>query len=438
MPGPIGIGGASAALKKKIVIVGGGFGGVTAANTLARNSNYEIHLIDRRNFHLFQPLLYQVAMAGLSPSDISIPLRSLFRNKKNIHVTLAEVDQLDLPNQKIHFDKTWISYDYLILACGAKHAYFGNEQWESIAPGLKNIEQAIEIRRRILMAFELAEKETDPNIRAKDLTFVIVGGGPTGVELAGAIAEMAKHTLAKDFRNADLTKTRVVLVESGARVLATFPENLSLAAQKSLQALGVEVVTNTRASDLSKEGLKVGDKYIAAKTIIWAAGTLPSSLTKEIPSDKDKLGRVIVSADLSLPQFKNVFVIGDQASCKSEKGENLPGIAPVAMQQGKFLQEVIECDQSGKSRPTFKYFDKGIMATIGRSRAVVSTQGLNFSGLLAWLAWVFIHLVYLMKFKNRLFVLLQWAWSYFTFGRGSRLITHKTWRFYAGEKIDLE
>ncbi|MCB0350406.1 MAG: NAD(P)/FAD-dependent oxidoreductase [Bdellovibrionales bacterium] len=425
-------------VKKKIVVVGGGFGGVSAVDALSANPEFEIHLVDRRNFHLFQPLLYQIAMAGLSPSDIAIPLRTLFRKKRNVHITLAEVDQLDIANNKIHYDKNWVEFDYLVLCCGAKHAYFGNEKWEEFAPGLKNLEQAIEIRRRILMAFELAEKETDPIIRSKELTFVVVGGGPTGVELAGAIAEMAKHTLANDYHNADLAKIKVMLVEAGPCILAAFPQSLSLTAQKNLKELGVEVIINTRASDLSKDGLQIGDQYVPAKTIIWAAGVLPSSLTMQIPGEKDRLGRALVLPDLSLPEFKNVFVIGDQAACKSKSGEFLPGIAPVAMQQGAFLKDVIVSDMLGRARPTFEYVDKGIMATIGRSKAVVSTKGFNFSGLPAWLAWVFIHLIYLMKFKNRLFVFLQWAWSYFTFGRGARLITHKTWRFYDGEKIKLE
>lgn len=423
---------------KNIVIIGGGFGGVSAAQALAANPENKITLIDRRNFHLFQPLLYQVAMAGLNPSDIATPLRSLFRAQKNVQVVMAEVDQLDLDQNRIHFDKEWLSYDYLILACGAKHAYFGHENWEEVAPGLKNLEQAVEIRRRILTAFELAEKQHAIEDREKYLTFVVVGGGPTGVELAGAIAEMAQRTLLKDFKQADLSKTKVMIVEAGPRLLSGFPEKLSQIAEKNLRDLGVEVLTSTRASDLSSEGLKLGDRFITTKTIIWAAGVLPSSLTKQISGDKDKLGRALIQPDLSSRDHKNVFVIGDQAASFDKKGQPLPGIAPVAIQQGKFLKKVLDSDAQGRPRPTFEYFDKGMMATIGRTKAVVSTGSFQFSGLIAWLMWVFIHVVYLMKFRNRFFVLLQWSWSYFTFGRGARLIVHKNWRFYSGEKIKMD
>lgn len=423
--------------QKHVVIVGGGFGGVTMAQSLQRAKNLKITLIDRRNFHLFQPLLYQVAMAGLNPSDIAIPLRTLFNKQKNINVVLAEVDELDLQNKKIHFDEKWVEYDYLVLACGAKHSYFGNSSWESVAPGLKNLEQATEIRRRILTAFELAEKEDDLKIREKYLTFVIVGGGPTGVELAGAISEMAQHTLKKDFKNADLSKTKVILVEAGPRILAAFPEELSKKAQQNLKDLDVDVFTNTRASELSATGLRLGDRWVETKTIIWAAGVTASKLTQQLLSPKDKQGRVIVQSDLSLPDSKNVFVVGDQAAFVLANGTTLPGVAPVAIQQGRHVARMIENDQNNLPRQDFKYHDKGMMATIGRSKAVVHTFGISFSGFFAWLAWAFIHILYLMKFKNRFFVFLQWSWSYFTFGRGARLITYKSWKFYDGEKIDL-
>lgn len=423
---------------KKIVIVGGGFGGISAAAQLARIAHYHITLIDRRNFHLFQPLLYQVAMAGLNPSDIATPLRTLFRKNKNVDILLAEVDNLDLKQNRIHFDNRWLDYDYLVLACGSKHTYFGNDDWEELAPGLKNLEQAIEIRRRVLTAFEIAEKTQNPEIREQHLTFVIVGAGPTGVELAGAIAEMACYTLVKDFKSADLSKTKVILIEAGSRVLPTFPPKLSAEAQRNLQTLGVEVLLNARASDLSKSGVRVGDRVISAHTILWAAGVLPSSLSQKVLVKKDKLGRPITREDLSLADFPNVFVIGDQASVPTADGHGLPGIAPVAIQQGHFLGKVLKSDRESLARPTFKYLDKGIMATIGRSKAVVSTGPLQFSGFLAWTVWAFVHILYLMKFRNRFFVFLQWAWAYFTFGRGARLITHKTWRFYDGEKINLE
>ncbi len=423
---------------KRIIIVGAGFGGVSAAQELSKNPNHLITLIDRRNFHLFQPLLYQVAMSGLSPADISVPLRTLFRDRGNVDVILAEVDQIDCENRRVHFDDKWLEADELIFACGSKHAYFGNDQWEEFAPGLKNIEQAVEIRRRVLMAFELAEKETNPEIQQKDLTFVVVGGGPTGVELAGAIAEMASRTLVRDFHRVDLKKTRVILVEAGSRVLAAFPEKLSEQAKRDLEHLGVEVQLNTRASDLSKDGLKIRDQFVPCRTIIWAAGVRPSSLTAKLPTPKDSIGRAVVNRDLSVPGFPHVFVIGDQAGFIDPQGKPLPGLAPVAIQQGQFLAKVLQADSEKKARPQFQYFDKGIMATIGRSKAVFSSGKIQFSGLLAWLAWVFVHILTLIQFRNRVFVLLQWAWSYFTFGNGARLITYKTWRFYSGEKVKLD
>lgn len=424
-------------MKKRVIIVGGGFGGLAAAKSLCNLSEIEILLIDRRNFHLFQPLLYQVAMAGLNPSDISVPLRSLFRDKNNVNVVLAEVSKVDVLTRTVHFDDRREPYDYLILSCGVKHSYFGRNHWEEFAPGLKNIEQAIEIRRRLLSAFEIAEKTTDPMEQKKCLTFVVVGGGPTGVELAGAIMEMAIHTLRRDYRKADLSKTRVLLVEAGPRILASFPDILSVKAHLALVQLGVEIYTDTFADGLSLQGLRVGANFIESRTILWAAGVKASSLTDQLPGQKDAQGKVLVKSDASLPDYPEVFVIGDQAAHRGKNGNTLPGIAPVAIQQGHFLGKVIQADSLGKSRPTFAYCDKGIMATIGRSKAVAHTYGLNFSGPLAWLAWVFIHVLYLMRFKNRFFVLLQWAWAYFTFGQGARLITYNSWRFYSGEKIKI-
>lgn len=425
-------------MKKRIIIVGGGFGGLAAAKSLSNIDGIEILLVDRRNFHLFQPLLYQIAMAGLNPADISVPLRTLFRRSKNIKILLAEVDQVDCSNKQIHFDDRNESFDYLVLSCGVKHSYFGKNHWEEFAPGLKNIEQATEIRRRILTSFELAEKSTDPVEQKKCLTFVVIGGGPTGVELAGAIMEMTSRSLKRDFRSADLSKTRVILVEAGPRILAAFPEVLSQKAHEDLLQLGVEIFISTRASDLSSAGLKIGEEFVAARTILWAAGVRASSLTDELPGEKDNQGKVFVNSDTSLPGFPEIFVIGDQAAYKTANGNTLPGIAPVAIQQGHHVAEVIRSDLAGLKRPSFVYNDKGIMATIGRSRAVAQAFGYNFSGFLAWLAWVFVHILYLLRFKNRFFVLLQWAWAYFTFGRGARLITYKSWRFYSGEKIKID
>ncbi len=422
-------------MSKKIAIVGAGFGGVSACKALAKSSQAEIHLIDRRNHHLFQPLLYQVAMAGLNPSDIAIPIRKLFSGQKNVKVFLAEVEDVDISNTRIQFDSQWHQYDYIVFACGAKHFYFGNNDWEALAPGLKNLEQATEIRRRILTAFEMAEKENDPEKQKEYLTFAVVGGGPTGVEIAGAITEMALNTLKKDYQNADLSQTKVVLIEAGPRVLAAFPEKLSERAESDLKKMGVQVLTNSRASALSESGLIVQDKKLSCRTIIWAAGVKPSSLSEHIDGEKDKQGRVVVNKDLSSPENKNVFIIGDQAYSTNVKGEALPGIAPVAIQQGTFVGNLIKNELKGKPRTDFTYWDKGIMATIGRSKAVVSSGQLQFTGFLAWLMWVFIHIVYLMKFRNRFFVFLQWVWSYFSFGQGARLIVHKTWRFYSGTKI---
>ncbi|NUM89354.1 MAG: NAD(P)/FAD-dependent oxidoreductase [Bdellovibrionales bacterium] len=423
---------------KHTIVVGGGFGGLAAAREIRKIPNMQVTLIDRRNFHLFQPLLYQVAMAGLSPTDIAVPLRALFRGIKNVSILLQEIDKLDLTGQRVGSGSDWTAWDYLVLACGAKHSYFGQNQWEELAPGLKTVEQALEIRRRVLLAFELAEKAPTPEERSKCLTFVVVGGGPTGVELAGGIAELARHTLRKDFRRADLRNTRVLLVESGSRVLSAFPEALSDAARSYLNELGVEVIAGQRASELSVDGLLVGNEKISARTILWAAGVFPSSLTAQVPGEKDPQGRVIVSSDLSLPNHPQVFVIGDQAAIRGTDGKFLPGIAPVAIQQGRFLRDVIGADLAKRNRPSFRYLDKGIMATVGRTKAVAHTGGMKFRGLSAWIIWVFVHILYLARFKNRVFVLLHWAWAYFTFGRGARLITHKTWRFYSGEKIDLQ
>ena len=423
---------------KKVVIVGGGFGGISAARELAGRPEFQVQLVDRRNYHLFQPLLYQVAMAGLNPADICAPLRKLFSKFKNVEVVLAEVDQVDVKNQRLSYDGKWHPYDYLVLSCGAKHFYFGNDQWEESAPGLKTIEQATEIRRRVLMALELAEKEDCPQKRQQLLTFVIVGGGPTGLELAGAIAEMVKSTLYKDYKKADLKSTRVVLLEGGNRLISGFPENLSQHAKKSLEQMGVEVRLNCLAKDIQPGSLMANEEKIEARTVIWAAGVKPSQITATVQSPKSSDGRLIVGEDLSLPGQPNVFVVGDQAACKGSKGEYLPGLAPVAMQQGAFVGKLLKREGRGLPRKSFSYFDKGVMATIGRRRAVVQSGPFQFTGTLAWLIWVFVHIAFLIHFKNRFFVFMQWAWAYFAFGRGARLIVHKTWKFYSGEKVPID
>ncbi|MCY4512765.1 MAG: NAD(P)/FAD-dependent oxidoreductase, partial [Bdellovibrionales bacterium] len=422
---------------KKIIIIGGGFAGFSAVKSLGNQKDLHVTLIDRKNHHLFQPLLYQVAMAGLNPSEISIPLRSYFSKYKNVNVLMAEVNQIDLENKKIHFDARWMSYDYLLIACGAKHFYFGNNEWEDYAPGLKTIEQATEIRRRILLAFELAEKESNEKKKQDYLTFVIVGGGPTGVEMAGSISEMARHTLYKDYKNANLKKTRVVLVEAGPRILNMFPEKLSDRAQRDLEKMGVEVILNQRAGDLNKNGLKIGQNFLHAQTIIWAAGIKPSKLTENINIKKSEDGRILVNNDLSIPNHPDIFVVGDQAAFSVSKNNFLPALAPVAIQQGRFVARLIKNEMKNKKRTSFKYFDKGITVAIGRSKAIVSAGPLQLSGFFAWLIWVFVHIFYLVRFKNKFFVLLQWVWAYFSFGKGARLIIHKTWKFYSGEKIPI-
>ena len=425
---------------KKVIIIGGGFAGLSAVKILGNKKNIDVILIDRRNHHLFQPLLYQVAMAGLNPSEISIPLRSYLSRYKNVRVLMAEVDQIDLKNKTISFDNQWFDYDYLLIACGSKHFYFGNNEWEEYAPGLKTIEQATEIRRRILLAFELAEKEADEKKRKQFLTFVIVGGGPTGVEIAGAISEMARNTLYKDYKNVNLKKTRVVLIESGSRILNSFPKKLSNRAKNDLENLGVEVILNQKASELSKQGLKIGEKFLYSHTIIWAAGIIPSQLTKNMDIKKSQDGRIIVNDDLSIPNHPETFAIGDQAAFAISKDKEkifLPALAPVAIQQGRFVAQLIKNEIKKKKRSAFRYFDNGIMVTIGRSKAVVSSGPFQLTGLIAWLIWVFVHIVYLIRFKNKFFVLLQWIWAYFTFGKGARLIIHKTWKFYSGKKIPI-
>ena len=425
---------------KKILVIGGGFAGLSAIKTLGNQKGIDVTLIDRKNYHLFQPLLYQVAMAGLNPSEISIPLRSYFSKYKNVNILMAEVNQIDLENKKISFDNQWKTYDYLLIACGAKHFYFGNKEWENYAPGLKTIEQATEIRRRILLAFELAEKEKNKEKQDQYLTFAVVGAGPTGVEMAGAIAEMARTTLYKDYKNIDLKKTRVVLIEAGSKILNTFPKQLSEKAKNDLESMGVEVLLNQRASDLSSQGLKIGNKFLHSHTIIWAAGVKPSKLTENLNIKKSEEGRIFVNDDLSIPNHPETFVMGDQAAfVVSNNGEKtlLPAIAPVAIQQGRFVAKLIKNEMKKKQRSSFKYMDKGMAVTIGRSKAIVKYGPLQLTGFIAWLIWVFVHIFYLIRFKNKFFVLLQWIWAYFSFGKGARLIVHKTWKFYSGKKIPI-
>lgn len=415
-----------------VVIVGGGFGGLYAAKALAK-TNVNVTLIDRRNFHLFQPLLYQVATGALSPADISSPLRSILSKNKNTTVLLGEVNDINPEDQTVMVGDEAVPYNTLIVATGAKHSYFGKDNWESCAPGLKTLEDAIEMRRRIFTAFEAAEKETDVVKRRAFLTFVVVGGGPTGVELAGAIAELARKTLKEDFRNIDTSETRVLLLEGLDRVLPPFAPELSQTAAESLAALGVEVQTKTLVTNIEDDivTVKQGDevKTIAARTVLWAAGVSASPMGKVLmaktQAECDRAGRVIVEQDLSIKGYPNIFVIGDLANFCHQNGKPLPGVAPVAMQEGEYVAKLIQNRLLGEATPPFNYVDVGSLAMIGQHSAVVDLGFIKIRGFLAWLFWLFIHIYFLIEFDNKLVVMIQWMWSYFTRNRRARLITGK-------------
>jgi len=409
--------------KPRVVIVGAGFGGLEAAKKLACKDVF-VTVIDRTNYHLFQPLLYQVATAALSPADIAAPIRAVLSKCKNMEVILAEVRSVDVDARKVKMsDGTELDYDFLVLATGARHSYFGHDEWEKLAPGLKSLEDAIEVRRRLLTAFEYAERITDEAARRAAMTFVIIGGGPTGVEMAGAIAEIARHTLAKDFCHIDPSQARVILVEGDPRLLAAFPEDLSASALKQLVDLGVEVRTGARATDLTETGVQVGDEFIPCRVKIWAAGNNASFVGKTLGVPIDRVGRVMVNDDLTIPGHPEVQVIGDLANFSHQTGQPLPGVSPVAMQQGRLAARNILAMIDGHKPQRFYYWDKGNMATIGRHKAVADLKLVHLSGLPAWLAWLFVHLIFLVGFRNRLLVLFQWAWAYLTFNAGARLIT---------------
>jgi NADH dehydrogenase len=414
---------------KHVVVVGAGFGGLNAVKALGSARGIEVTVIDRSNHHLFQPLLYQVAMAGLSPADIAAPIRSLVSSYRNVRVLQGTVTSVDLATNSVTTDFGKLTYDYLVLACGARHSYFGHDDWENNAPGLKTLEQATEIRRRILSAFEIAERTDDREEQRRQLTFVVVGGGPTGVELAGAIGEMSRYTLGKDFRNIDVRLARVILIEAGPRILPTFSDGQARRATRDLETLGVQVWTSSKVTAIDADGVAAGGERIRAATVLWAAGVEASTIGRQISADIDRQGRVIVEADLSVKQHPNVFVMGDMANFAHQTGTPLPGTAPVAMQQGRFVGRTIRRDLKGQKRVPFHFVDKGQMATIGRSRAIVELGGLRLAGRLAWFLWLFIHIYYLTGFHNRLLVVMEWAWSYLTFGRGARLIVNKEWRF---------
>ena len=408
--------------KPHVVIIGAGFGGLEAAKLLACDP-VRVTVIDRTNYHLFQPLLYQVATAALSPADIAAPIRAVLSKYDNIDVTLAEVRAVDVAAKKVSTGEGEIFYDYLIVATGARHSYFGKDEWERLAPGLKSLEDAIEIRRRLLLAFEYADKIADEAARRAAMTFAIIGGGPTGVEMAGAIAEIARYTLAQDFRHINPSDARVILIEGDKRVLSSFPEDLSARALEQLQALGVEVITGEHAKNLTEAGLEVAGKFIACRVKIWAAGNTASALGQSLGAPVDRAGRVIVNPDLTIPDHPEVQVIGDLANFSHQGGKPLPGVSPVAMQQGRHAARNILAQIDGRKPQRFWYWDKGSMATIGRNKAVADLNFVHVSGLFAWLVWAFIHVIFLVGFRNRVAVLLQWAWAYVTFNKGARLIT---------------
>ena len=408
--------------KPRVIIVGAGFGGLEAAKKLACK-DVRLTVIDRTNYHLFQPLLYQVATAALSPADIAAPLRAILSKCENVEVVLAEVESVDVETKKVKTKDRVFDYDYLIIATGARHSYFGHDEWEKLAPGLKSLEDAVELRRRILLAFEFAEKTTDEEERKAAMTFVVIGGGPTGVEMAGAIAEISRYTLAKDFRHIDPSKARVILIEGTSRLLAAYPPDLSESARKQLVELGVDVRTNARVTDITEAGVKVNGEFIQCRVKIWAAGNNASFVGKTLIAPVDRVGRVIVNDDLTIPGHPEVQVIGDLANFSHQTGEPLPGVSPVAMQQGRQAARNILRMIRGEKPRTFRYFDKGSISTIGRNKAVADLKFFHLSGLFAWLAWLFVHIIFLVGFRNRLLVLIQWAWAYLTFDKGARLIT---------------
>jgi NADH:quinone reductase (non-electrogenic) len=408
----------------QVVIVGGGFGGLNVARGLAGQA-VRVTVVDRRNHHLFQPLLYQVATAALSPAEIATPIRSILRRQRNAHVRLDEALGVDLEARRLRLPEGEVAYDFLVLAAGATHSYFAHPEWETLAPGLKTIEDALEIRGRLLLAYERAEKETDAARRQELLTFVIVGAGPTGVEMAGAMSEIARLTLRDDFREIDLERTRIILAEAGPRILPAFDPGLAEKAQKALQRLGVEVLTGTPATEVTAVGVRLADSFIAARTVVWAAGVKASPLAASLGLPLDPAGHVPVQPDLSIPEHPEVFVIGDLA-LTIQDGKPLPGVAQVAIQQGHFVAQTIMRELGGEPRQKFRYRDPGSLATIGRAAAIADFGWLKLSGLLAWWAWLLVHIFFLIGFQNRLLVITRWAWSYVFHHRGARLITGRT------------
>ena len=421
-------------MQKKVVIVGGGFGGISVAKKL-KGTGLDVTIVDKRNHHLFQPLLYQVATAALSPGDVAVPIRSIFSSQKNISTTLGEVVSINQDDQSITLKNGRnIEYDYLVIASGAEYNYFGNDDWKDHAPGLKSIDDAISIRERILYSLEIADQLSTDEEKKPYLSYAVIGAGPTGVEMAGAIAEIAKRNMMRDFKNLDPSQTDVYLIEAGPAVLNGYPNSLSKKAQKDLEGMGVKVLLKHPVTDVKKDRVVAGDKIIYTPNIIWAAGVTTALITDTLHTKQDKIGRVKVEKDLSISGFPNVFVIGDAAYFEDKSGEPLPALAPVALQQGKYVGDLLKNDiQDRKGRP-FTYVDKGSMATIGRAKAVADIKGFKFSGILAWLLWSLIHIFFLIGFRNRLRVFIEWVWHYVTFKRGVRIISERSMRDTAGKK----
>lgn len=409
-------------MPKKLVVIGGGFGGMNVTKSLA-NTDYEITIIDKSNHHLFQPLLYQVATAALSPGDIAVPIRSVFSSQKNVRVILGKVVSVNKEDQIVQLaEGDVIPFDYLVIATGAQYNYFGNDEWESKAPGLKSLDDALRIRERILLSLEKAEKTPELEDRKPFLTFVVIGGGPTGVEMAGSIAEIAKRNMMREYRNFHKNETTVYLVEAAGGVLNGFSENLSQNALETLTKMGVQVILNSPVQEITEKGVQLKNHFIETPNVIWAAGVSGTLLTNKIEAEKDRIGRIKVNADLSIPDHPNIFVIGDAAHALDKDMKPLIGVAPVAMQQGRFLGKLLKNELKNNPRESFKYVDKGTMATIGRAKAVADVRGLKVTGFFAWMLWGVIHIFFLIGFRNRFRVFAEWIWHYITFKRGVRLI----------------
>ena len=422
--------------RPRVVVVGAGFGGLEATRKLAKLP-VQVTLIDRRNHHTFQPLLYQVATAGISPAEIAAPIRWVMRGRENVEVLMDEVVDFDLSRKIVKLPDFEVPYDYLLVAAGAQHSYFGHDEWEPLAPGLKTVEDALEIRRRVLLAFELAERHAAAGEPQAMLNFVIVGGGPTGVELAGTLAEIAHQVLKNEFHSIDPKHTQILLLEGGPRILPTYTPDLSKSAVRQLEKLTVKVRESAMVTKITPGAVWIGEERLPATVILWAAGVAASSLGRKLGAPVDRAGRVMVNPDLTIPEHPEVFVVGDLATLKDEHGRPLPGVAPVALQEGRYVAKMIARDLKNSPRENFHYLDKGSLATIGRAAAVAEIRDVHISGYFAWLAWLFIHIFFLIGFRNRIIVLLQWAWSYVTYERGARLITGDTslpgWSAYEQE-----